>query len=145
MFPQPEGDGLTDRGVAALRAMVRNRVLLDISHMRGDALQETFKLLDEELDPDCRVPLLATHVGYRFGKQEYMLDEATILQIKRRDGVIGLILAQHQLNDGLRDKTKTSTTRSRCSSPTSTRSPRSPAATGTWRSGPTSTASSSRR
>ena len=104
VLPQPEGGGLTDRGAAALRAMVRHGVLLDISHMRADALQETFKLLDEELDPDCRVPLLATHVGYRFGTQEYMLDEPTILQIKRRDGVIGLILAQHQLNDGVRDK-----------------------------------------
>ncbi len=104
VFPQPEGEGLTDRGAAALRAMVRHGILLDISHMRADALQETFKLLDEELDPDCRFPLLASHVGYRFGKQEYMLDEPTILQIKRRDGVIGLILAQHQLNDGVRDK-----------------------------------------
>ena len=104
ILPQPEGGGLTDRGAAALRAMVRHGVLLDISHMREDALRETFALLDE-LDPDCKVPVLASHVGYRFGKQEYMLDEATILQVKRRDGLIGLILAQHQLNDGLRKKT----------------------------------------
>ena len=54
VFPQPEGVGLTDRGVAALRAMVRNRVLLDISHMRQDALRETFALLDDELDPRLR-------------------------------------------------------------------------------------------
>jgi microsomal dipeptidase-like Zn-dependent dipeptidase len=105
ILPQPEGAGLTDRGEAALRAMVRHGVLLDISHMREDALRETFALLDE-LDPDRRVPVLASHVGYRFGKQEYMLDEATILQVKRRDGLIGLILAQHQLNDGLRKKTE---------------------------------------
>ena len=104
VLPQPEGGGLTERGVAALRAMVGNGVLLDISHMREDALRETFALLDE-LDPECRVPVLASHVGYRFGKQEYMLDEATILQVKRRDGVIGLILAQHQLNDGIRKET----------------------------------------
>jgi microsomal dipeptidase-like Zn-dependent dipeptidase len=26
----------------------------------------------------------------------------TVLEIKRRDGVIGLIMAQHQLNDGIR-------------------------------------------
>ncbi len=104
VFPQPEGVGLTDRGAAALRAMVRNRVLLDISHMRQDALRDTFALLDDELDPRCEVPVLATHVGFRFGKQEYMLDEPTVLEIKRRDGLVGLILAQHQLNDGLRKK-----------------------------------------
>lgn len=104
VFPQPEGTGLTDRGVAAIRAMVRHRVLIDISHMRGDALRETLALLDAELDPRCEMPVLATHVGYRFGAQEYMLDEATVLQIKRRDGLVGLILAQHQLNDGLRDE-----------------------------------------
>jgi microsomal dipeptidase-like Zn-dependent dipeptidase len=103
VFPQPEGVGLTERGRAALRAMVRNRVLLDISHMRQDALTEMFALLDDELDPRCETPVLATHVGFRFGEQEYMLDEPTILEIKRRDGLVGLILAQHQLNDGLRD------------------------------------------
>jgi microsomal dipeptidase-like Zn-dependent dipeptidase len=108
IFPQPEREGLTERGIAALRAMVAHRVALDISHMRADALRETFELLDGELDPERRYPLLATHVGYRFGKQEYMLDEPTILQIKRRDGAIGLILAQHQLTDGLRgERTET--------------------------------------
>lgn len=99
LLPQPEGVGLTERGVAALRAMVDNRVLLDIAHMRQDALDVTFKLLDEELDPNHEYPVLATHVGYRFGDQEYMLTEDTVLEIKRRNGLIGLILAQHQLND----------------------------------------------
>jgi len=104
VFPQPTGVGLTERGVAALGAMVEHGVLLDISHMRQDALDETFTLLDDELDPGCQAPVLATHVGYRFGEQEYMLDKPTILQIKRREGLVGLILAQHQLNDGLRDR-----------------------------------------
>jgi len=104
VFPQPEGVGLTERGVAAIGAMVQHRVLLDISHMRQDALDATFALLDGELDPGGEAPVLATHVGYRFGDQEYMLDEATILQIKRREGLVGLILAQHQLNNGLRKK-----------------------------------------
>jgi microsomal dipeptidase-like Zn-dependent dipeptidase len=98
-FPQPEGEGLTERGVAAIRAMVANRVMLDLSHMRQDALDETFALLDA-LDPDRAQPVLASHAGFRFGEQEYMLDEPTILQVKRRNGVVGLILAQHQLMDG---------------------------------------------
>jgi microsomal dipeptidase-like Zn-dependent dipeptidase len=101
IFPQPRGEGLTDRGIAAVRAMVANRILVDISHMRPDAIEETFRLLDE-LDPGGEVPVVATHAGYRFGRLEYMLDEPTIREIKRRDGVVGLIMAQHQLNDGLR-------------------------------------------
>ena len=101
LFPQPKV-GLTDRGVAAVRAMVQNRVLIDISHMAPDAIEETFKLLDDELDPNCKMPVVATHAGYRFGDLEYMLDEPTIQQIKRRNGVVGLIMAQHQLNDGIR-------------------------------------------
>ena len=104
VFPQPPGLGLTERGVAALGAMVEHRVLLDVSHMRREALDHTFTLLDGDLDPDCEFPVLATHAGYRFGEQQYMLDKPTILQIKRRKGVVGLILAQHQLNDGLRDE-----------------------------------------
>jgi microsomal dipeptidase-like Zn-dependent dipeptidase len=102
VFPQPDNEGLTDRGIAAVRAMVRNRVLVDISHMNRDAIEETFQLFDDELDPDCEMPVVATHVGYRFGGLAYMLDEPTIQQIKRRNGVVGLIMAQHQLNDGLR-------------------------------------------
>jgi microsomal dipeptidase-like Zn-dependent dipeptidase len=102
LFPQPKDEGLTERGVAAVRALVQNRVLIDISHMRPDAIAETFRLLDDELDPDRQVPVIASHAGYRFGKQHYMLDEPTVLQIKQRGGVIGLIMAQHQLNDGVR-------------------------------------------
>src|SRR3954453_7590970 len=91
LFPQPEGEGLTERGEAAVRAMVRNRVMVDISHMRPAAIADTVRLLDEELDPECEFPLIATHGGYRFGKQEYMLDRDAVLEIRRRDGVVGPI------------------------------------------------------
>jgi microsomal dipeptidase-like Zn-dependent dipeptidase len=99
LFRQRRGEGLTERGEAAVRAMARHRVMLDVSHMRRDALDEAFALLDE-LDPAA--PVLATHAGYRFGRQEYMLTDETIRRISRRNGLIGIILAQHQLNDGLR-------------------------------------------
>jgi membrane dipeptidase len=102
LFPQPAGEGLTQRGEAAVRAMVKNRVMIDISHMRPAAIKDTVRLLDDELDPDCEFPLIATHGGYRFGDQEYMLDKEAILEIKRRHGVVGLIMAQHQLNNGIR-------------------------------------------
>jgi microsomal dipeptidase-like Zn-dependent dipeptidase len=71
------------------------------------ALDETLTLLDE-LDPEQKAPVVATHAGYRFGKQEYMLDEAAIERIAARQGVVGLIFAEHQILDGLRRRgTKT--------------------------------------
>ena len=104
IFCQPRGVGLTELGEAAVRAMYKHRVLIDVSHMRAEALRDTFKLLDrldEESGADpTHFPVIASHAGYRFGKQSYMLDPATIRQITRRDGVVGLILARHQLQDG---------------------------------------------
>jgi microsomal dipeptidase-like Zn-dependent dipeptidase len=105
VFPQRRSQPLTPRGVALVRAMVENGVIVDLSHMRPDAVEATLDLLDG-LDPDRRVPVISSHAGFRFGSQEYMHDEATIRRIAERDGVIGLIMAQHQLDDGLRKKTE---------------------------------------
>ena len=105
LFPQREGEGLTDLGVAAVRAMARHRVLVDVSHMRADSIAETLQLLDEA-DPDRSLPVVSTHAGYRFGEQSYMHDDATVRRIAERDGAIGLITAEHQLLDGLDDKPK---------------------------------------
>jgi microsomal dipeptidase-like Zn-dependent dipeptidase len=69
--------------------------------MSGAALDDTLTLLDE-LDPERKMPVVATHAGYRFGKQEYMLDSAAIERIAARQGVVGLIFAEHQILDGLR-------------------------------------------
>ena len=144
VFPQPKV-GLTELGRAAATAMVREGVLIDLSHMSTLAVADTFELLDR-LDPDRPVPVLASHAGYRFGGQEYTLDEQTVELIAGRDGVIGLIFAQHQLNDGLR-RTRAKTLRGFVRGDllrTSTGSPRSPARTATPRSARTSTGSSSR-
>jgi microsomal dipeptidase-like Zn-dependent dipeptidase len=107
IFCQPRGVGLTDLGEAAVRAMYEHRILVDVSHMRADALRDTFTLLnrlDDESGADPKdFPVIASHAGYRFGKQSYMLDAATITEIARRDGVVGLILARHQLQDGRAD------------------------------------------
>lgn len=106
LFPQPD-EGLTELGRAAVQAMVRERVLIDVSHMSERSLSDTFALL-ARLDPARSVPVVATHAGYRFGEQEYMLSEAAVRAVAARDGVIGLIFAQHQLLDGLpRRRTRT--------------------------------------
>jgi membrane dipeptidase len=107
IFRQPRNGGLTKLGEAAVRAMYEHRVLVDISHMRGDALEETFALLDD-LDREHQAaptdfPVIASHAGYRFGHQSYMLERDTVERIAARGGVIGLILARHQLQDGRHD------------------------------------------
>src|SRR3954447_1272687 len=100
LFPQEPGVGLTALGEAAVRAMLAHGVLVDLSHMRTDSVAETLDLMDA-VDPGRTVPVIASHAGYRFGSQDYMLTEATLERIRDRDGVVGLILAQYQLNDGL--------------------------------------------
>jgi microsomal dipeptidase-like Zn-dependent dipeptidase len=106
VFPQRGKDRLTPRGEAVVRGLVENRILIDLSHMDPGGIRETLALLDE-VDPGSEVPVISTHTGYRFGKQQYMCDEEIVLKIKRRKGVVGLIMAQHQLNDGIRKKETT--------------------------------------
>jgi microsomal dipeptidase-like Zn-dependent dipeptidase len=101
VFPQSRETDVTERGVAAIRAMVEHRVIVDVSHMRPDAVAHAFRLLDEA-DPERTMPVISSHAGYRFGSQAYMHDDAAVRLIAERDGVIGLIMAQHQLNDGIR-------------------------------------------
>ena len=106
IFPQPSGVGLTDLGKAAVRSMYKHKVLVDISHMSEDAVNDTFELI-EELDAETSAnprdfPVLATHVGMRSANphsQLYNLTPQTALRIQARGGLIGLILAQHQLGE----------------------------------------------
>lgn len=102
LFPQPADVALTPLGEAAVRAMVEHRILIDLSHMDPKAIWATLKLLDE-IDPERSVPVISSHAGYRFGGQRYMHDDQTLSAIAARNGVVGLILAQFQLNDGLHD------------------------------------------
>ena len=99
LFPQPK-EGLSNLGHAALEAMVEERVLIDLSHMSDRSVSDVLDRLDELAGP-TEPPVIATHSGYRFGKQEYMLSDETIRRVAERDGVVGLIMAQHQLCDGI--------------------------------------------
>ena len=105
LWRQPDV-GLGELGRAAVTAMVREHVIVDVSHMSERALADTFALLDE-LDPAREVPVLATHGGGRFGGQDYNLADETVQAIADRGGVIGLILAEHQATDGIRTKATT--------------------------------------
>jgi microsomal dipeptidase-like Zn-dependent dipeptidase len=106
LFPQAKGAALSPLGEAAVRAMYASGILVDISHMRDDAIDETFALveaLDRETGADpADYPVIVSHAGYRFGGQKYNVSDATVARVAARGGVIGLIFAQHQMNDGLR-------------------------------------------
>lgn len=103
VFRQRADLGLATAGVAAVKAMVRHGVLIDLAHMSDRARDETLDLLDV-LDPGRTVPVVVTHAGYRFGRQEYMIPADGVTRIAARGGVIGLILATHQLYDGLPER-----------------------------------------
>jgi microsomal dipeptidase-like Zn-dependent dipeptidase len=107
LFHQDEDIGLPALGEASLRAMVDHHVAVDISHMRTDAVDATFRLLDEELDPDGRLPVIASHVAVRDlgpSEQEYNLDAPTMRKVAEHGGVIGLILAEHQVGESDTDE-----------------------------------------
>jgi microsomal dipeptidase-like Zn-dependent dipeptidase len=103
-FPEP-ADPLAPLGKAAIRAMVANRILIDVTHMSEKAIGATLDMLDAEY-PRQAIPVVATHGAYRFGSHEYNLTDKLIQRIAARDGVIGLIACEHWMTDGL-DKTKT--------------------------------------
>ncbi len=98
-LPQPD-EGLSNLGRAAVRTMVERHVLIDLSHMSERSIADTFELLGE-LDGRSgeTTPVLFTHAGYRLGEQEYMLAKETVEEVHRRKGVIGLIMARHQIED----------------------------------------------
>ena len=98
---QPD-EGLSALGEAAIRTMVERRVLIDLSHMSERSIADTFKLLETlEKGSEEKTPVLFTHAGFRLGEQEYMLARETVEEVHRRRGVIGLIMARHQIEDRL--------------------------------------------
>jgi microsomal dipeptidase-like Zn-dependent dipeptidase len=100
VFHQDAGVGLTEIGEALVRAMYEHDVLVDVSHMRQDAIDETFDLI-EQLDAKKgkNPPVIATHVGARdvVPEQSYNASRPTIERIADRGGLVGMIMAQHQM------------------------------------------------
>jgi microsomal dipeptidase-like Zn-dependent dipeptidase len=96
VFPQPKGVGLSALGTAAARAMARERVLVDITHMSEKAIADTFATLDAD------TPVIASHMACRFGKLSYNLTDDVIREVGRRGGVMGVIACKHYTHDGLR-------------------------------------------
>lgn len=103
VFPQPKDVGLTELGTAAARALARERMLVDITHMSERAIADTFATLDSD------APVLASHMACRFGKLTYNLTDDVIREVGRRGGVMGVIACTHYTHDGLRAAGKVKT------------------------------------
>jgi microsomal dipeptidase-like Zn-dependent dipeptidase len=99
LFPEPDS-GLTDLGRAMIRAMARERILVDVTHMSARSMDETFALLDT-IDPSRSIPVIASHIACRFGHLEYNLDNEHIRHIAERGGVMGILLCAHYACDGV--------------------------------------------
>lgn len=99
LFPQPQEEGLSDLGRAAVNAMLDHGVLIDITHMSERAMLDTLELLDER-DPAREVPVIATHMACRLGSLEYNLSDRIIKRVGQRNGLLGLIMCQHYISDG---------------------------------------------
>jgi microsomal dipeptidase-like Zn-dependent dipeptidase len=102
VFTQPKV-GLTELGTAAARALVRERVLVDITHMTERSIADTFATVG----PDA--PVIASHMACRFGKLGYNLSDDVIREVGRRGGVMGVIACKHYTKSGLRRDSKVKT------------------------------------
>ena len=100
VFPQEHDEGLTALGHEVVDAMVDEGVLIDITHMRSQSIRDVMAQLDAR-DPAKEIPVMGTHMAYRFGGLEYSFDDETIKAVAARGGVLGCILCKHFITSGL--------------------------------------------
>ena len=100
VFPQAKDEGLTALGHQVVDAMVDEGILIDITHMRSQSIRDVMARLDSR-DPAREIPVMGTHMAYRFGGLEYSFDDETIKAVAARGGVLGCILCKHFITSGL--------------------------------------------
>ncbi len=82
--------GLTDLGRQLLKAMLRKKVILDLSHMADQAVADAFAM--------WRGPIMASHSNARpIVPGDRQVTDATVAEIARRGGVVGVSFYQHHL------------------------------------------------
>ena len=75
--------GLTDLGVQLLKAMRRKGVILDLSHMAQEAVEDAFKM--------WRGPIMASHSNSRaLVPGDRQVTDETVAEIARRGGIVGV-------------------------------------------------------
>ncbi len=101
LFRQPDV-GLTPLGESLVRALHRERILVDVTHMSARAIDDTLALLaDLDAGAGSATPVIASHGACRFGNLEYNLTDDQIRAIAGRGGVIGVIVCDHYAGDGV--------------------------------------------
>ncbi len=100
VFHQDASEGLTPLGRELVEAMIDEGVLVDLTHMRAQSISDVFELLDAR-DPSNEIPVVATHMAYRFGGLEYSFDDDTVKRVAARRGLLGVILCEHYITSGL--------------------------------------------
>jgi membrane dipeptidase len=82
--------GLTVLGVQLLKAMRRRKVILDISHLADEAVADAFELWNG--------PIMSSHSNARaLVPDDRQITDATIAEVARRGGVLGISFYQHHL------------------------------------------------
>ena len=100
VFKQDSSEGLTPLGRELVDAMIDEGILVDLTHMRAQSIRDVFALLDAR-DPAGEIPVIATHMAYRFGGLEYSFDDDTVTRVAARGGLLGLIMCKHFITSGL--------------------------------------------
>jgi microsomal dipeptidase-like Zn-dependent dipeptidase len=99
VFPQAKDEGLTALGHEVIDALVDEGILIDLTHMRSQSIRDVLAHLDAR-DPARKIPVMATHMAYRFGGLQYSFDDETIKAVAARGGVLGCILSKHFITSG---------------------------------------------
>jgi microsomal dipeptidase-like Zn-dependent dipeptidase len=99
VFPQAKDEGLTALGHEVVDAMVDEGILIDLTHMRSQSIRDVLAQLDAR-DPAREIPVMATHIAYRFGGLQYSFDDGAIRAVAERGGVLGCILCRHFITSG---------------------------------------------
>jgi membrane dipeptidase len=82
--------GLTDLGRQLLKAMARKRVILDLSHMAQESVEDAFDL--------WRGPIMASHSNSRsLVPGDRQVTDKTVAEVARRGGVVGVSFYQQHL------------------------------------------------
>ncbi len=82
--------GLTALGEQLLKAMRRKRVILDLSHMADQAVEDAFAM--------WRGPIMCSHSNARaLVAGDRQITDATASEVARRGGMLGISLYQHHL------------------------------------------------
>jgi microsomal dipeptidase-like Zn-dependent dipeptidase len=94
LFPEPDDQGLSELGKAAVDAMARHRIVVDLTHMSERSILDTLDRIP------AGAPVMATHIACRFGTLAYNLTDDMIARIAAHNGVMGVILCDHFANEG---------------------------------------------